>query len=110
MTYDPPVQFLDLPLVVGKAWSTSTTAWFWGSLPSATVVTGEVVASELITVPCGTFEVMKVVITCDYCSYSGTYYLHRSIGPVALRGGFQLISTTVPTEVSSWGRVKALYK
>ena len=109
-TFSPPATFLDLPLFVGKTWSTSTTASGYGSYPC--VLSFEVLRQEVVTVPLGTFEVMVVYQTPSICHEGGTYYVHRQLGPVILPGGFRLVSANgiVATERLTWGGLKALFR
>jgi hypothetical protein len=110
-TFNPPVTFLDLPLAVGKTWSTWTLGLRSGYEVIPCHFSFEVVASQTVVVPLGTFEVLVLVETAG-CNHGGTYYLHRQLGPVILPGGYKLVSVAglVAAESGSWGRLKALYR
>lgn len=64
--YDPSLKTLSFPLQVGKKWNaTADKMLFANGKHGKFVLKGEVVALEKITVPAGTFDVYKVVLTLD---------------------------------------------
>lgn len=107
--FNPAVKFLDLPLVVGKTWSTDTVPDCF-MFPS--VISYEVMPSQTVEVPLGRFEVMVVSESITIRDFGGSYYLHPQIGPVILPGGYMLVSVDglVGAERSTWGGLKALYR
>ena len=122
--YDPDVLFLDLPLTVGKTWSTVTEACGYGCCD--VTFDYEVTSQENVTVPAGTFTAMMVSETNDwYCgNHQNTWYLDQTIGPVmieiidpsyGLGGVYKLVSISgpigpVPVQPTSWGRIKSMYR
>jgi len=82
----------------------------WGKSTNAQAQ-GEVLEATSVSVPAGTFDVIKVTVTS--LSLSNTYWLHRDLGPVKIDpGGWELVYWTgvVPNKELSWGDVKALYR
>jgi len=114
VSYEPPIRFLDLPIVdFDQAWQSLTKVeglghGFW------CVRLGYCERSETVTVPYGTFETM--VVTQWDCvggeCHRGTYHLHRELGPVILPGGYELVAieSSVAAENSTWGALKSLYR
>lgn len=113
-SYEPPIKFLDLPIVdIGQAWQSLTRVSTIG--PGYWCVwLGYFERPEMVTVPYGTFETL--VVTQSDCvgasCYRGTYYLHRELGAVVLPGGYELvgIDSSVTVENSTWGALKSLYR
>jgi hypothetical protein len=65
VAYDPPIQWLDLPLLVGKTWTETVDACVDGETPpcGSSVSYGFSVASETqLTVPLGTFDTFQIQV------------------------------------------------
>ena len=110
-TFSPPVLFLDLPLEVGKSWTSLSTAYGYGESFAAN--SAEVLSEETVVVPAGTFKTLVVDMLCFAAGdHSGRYYLNRQVGPVILSGGYKLVSVEgiVPASQSTWGSLKSLYR
>lgn len=119
--YDPDVLFLDLPLTIGKTWSTVTEACAYNCCD--VTFNYEVTGQQVVTVPAGTFTTMVIAETNDeYCgNHQNTWYLDQTIGPVMietseyrLAGLYKLVSISgpigpVPVQLTSWGRIKSMY-
>ena len=109
--WDQPFVLLDFPLTVGKSWTTETTCHSqWDQSFDETVLV-EVAAASQLQVPAGTFDVFEIRVTTSVVEL--TYWVNRDLGPVQVDpGGWQLVYWTgiVPSEASSWGDVKTLYR
>ncbi|MDX2474729.1 MAG: hypothetical protein QNL91_13600 [Candidatus Krumholzibacteria bacterium] len=112
--YDSPYLFLDLPLEVGKTWSSHVNEYFFmvPDQPRWVTFSYEVIESETIIAPAGTFEALVVKQEKFFDSSPETiqtfiYKLNILHGPVE-----DLFSWTevVANEPHSWGSVKALYR
>ena len=107
--YDPPVKFLDLPLEVGKEWSTNT------YVPMQTaqrdIIGYRVVSFGSVTVPFGTFDAYEIEESSIW-GRRGTYFVNRELGPIVRPGDARLVSieAAVPVEETSWGSVKSLFR
>ena len=108
--YEPPVKFLDLPLEVGKEWTTVTTTHGYGT--GIDFVHYSVESYGSVTVPMGTFEAYVVRETGMFTRLGETYVLNRDLGPISRLSGALLVSITdaVATEGHSWGSIKALFR
>lgn len=113
-TFDAPLKYLDFPLETGRQWTSSAGIVPWDPLAPPVPVTlfGGVVGPATVTVPAGTFDVIKVVLvfTCaDQPSRNWTteLWLNHSLGPVN-----DLVSWTGVVDVGSisWGSLKATYR
>lgn len=111
--YDPPLLYLDLPLEVGKSWTSHAQLWpSYGEGPNIVTLTGRVAASGPATVPAGTFEVVVVELILsgqDYGAAPRTGYLllHRQLGPVQ---GLVSWTGVVSTPPLTWGSLKAMWR
>ncbi len=112
--FDPPYMLLDFPLTTGKTWITETmTPELCCSYePVPITVIGAVEGPAIVTVPAGTFEVIKVRIyrLCParpQLNQDFVYWLHPQLGPVN-----DLVSWegVIPVEPSSWSDLQALYR
>ena len=110
--FDPPVLYLDVPLSVGKAWSTTT------ATPSGAVTyTGRVVEVRSVTVPAGTFGKCTVVARFSDEIYYAVEFFADGVGLVerAWHDPFRderLVSLPGPVTVvsSTWSGVRLLYQ
>lgn len=114
--YTPDLQFLKLPLEIGKSWTTAGRVSLYEHQHAYLDFQQHYIVDrfETVSVPIGTFEVV-VIVESDLLStthHSGTYYLDRDIGAVILPGGFELVSIdrSTPVESQSWGHLKALFR
>jgi len=105
--FNPPLTYLDLPLEVGKSWT---------SVSGGSVLVGEVLRAETITVAAGTFEAVVVrhvaIMPEDWPLAEEELYLAPAIGQI-MHDGNMLVSfsgATVSVERNTWGAVKALYR
>jgi hypothetical protein len=108
--------FLDSPLTLGKTWTSlvNTTCCYDACAVS---LSATVTGGNQVTVPAGTFTVVEVAFTnttplCVPDLPSGTMALEKSLGPVVLPGGYELVSVTgvVGVQRESWGSLKSLYR
>lgn len=110
--FDPPLLYLDFPLETGKSWVSSALERVYFADSDSLTLFGSVIGEQIIDVPAGQFEVYEVSL---YYRYQNdhtrdnwkTLYLHRQLGPV---GDLTSWTGVVPTETSTWGGVKALYR
>lgn len=124
--YDPDPMFLDLPLTVGKTWSTVTEACAYSCCDVTFAY--EVTDQQAVTVPAGTFTTMVVLETnSELCGdHENTWYLDQLLGPVMIQAGgqyrgwrphglYKLVSISGPigpvaVEAVSWGKIKSMYR
>lgn len=113
-TYDAPLKYLDFPLETGRQWSSSAGIVPWDPQEPPVPVTlfGAVLGPATVTVPAGTFDVIKVVLVfiCadqPWRNWTTELWLNHSLGPVN-----DLVSWTGVVDVGSvsWGSLKAGYR
>lgn len=115
-TYDAPLKYLDFPLETGRQWNSSAgivvAAWDPQAPTVPVTLFGAVVGPATVTVPAGTFEVIKVhlLFICTdqpWRNWTRELWLNHSLGPVN-----DLVSWTgvVDVESVSWGSLKAGYR
>ena len=111
--YAPPLLFPTSSLAVGQTNVSPTYATNPYGFTHLVWCRWEVVAEETVAVPAGVFDTMVVEVSCESDGLpSGRYYLSREVGPVILPRGYRLASVngTVPTEDTTWGSLKALFR
>lgn len=106
---DPPVKFLDLPLEVGKEWTTHALVPMVSAFEE--IFTYRVISFGPVTVPYGTFDAYEIE-EWSIWTRRGTYFVNRELGPIVRPGEAKLVSVEaeVPVEATSWGNVKSLFR
>ncbi len=113
-TYDAPLKYLDFPLETGRQWSSGAgiVPWDPQAPPVPVTLSGTVVGPATVTVPAGTFDVIKVrlTLTCadePWRDWTTELWLNHSLGPVN-----DLVSWSGVVDVAStcWGSLKARYR
>ncbi len=105
--FDPPLTYLDLPLEVGKSWF---------SVSGGSVLVGEVLRAETITVTAGTFDAVVVRLVAimpeDWPLAEEELYLAPAVGQIMHNGNMlaSFSGATVSAERNTWGAVKALFR
>lgn len=136
IAYEPPIRWIDAPLFVGKTWSTEVRSYLndleGTGTPGEPFTYGlEVVASEVITVPAGTFAAYGIAAVAPTPRSGWDAFGRRTnagrgeqwvdwyavgVGSIRHIGSyitpFDLVSygLPVPIEVVSWSNVKAFFQ
>ena len=110
-SFEPDLTYLDFPLEKSKMWtSTGIESDTWAGPIREVTLVGIVNGRETVTVEAGTFEVMSVTLYYYYdyvLDRTEVLWLHAQLGPV---NELRSWSGIVPTQSTSWGSIKSLYR
>jgi putative MATE family efflux protein len=109
--HDPPVVWLDLPLVVGKTWS-SVTDITRPERGGEHVVAGAVTGAGTVLAPAGPLEALFVELTftpvqATHLPWTVVLALHEQLGPV---DGLVSWTGIVENRSAAWGDLKAAWR
>ena len=109
--YDPPLVWLDLPLAVGRSWSSETNITH-PEHGGDHVVEGMVTGADIVIAPAGSFEVMMVEWTftpvhATHAPWTLVHVVHRQLGPV---DGLVSWTGIVDERATAWGDLKAAWR
>jgi hypothetical protein len=107
--FDPPLPVTPVDATPGSVWIWESNQWGYPFI--AGLVIGQVVGEETVTVPAGTFTCLHVTLTGINSSFQEEFYLDFELGPIIwYLSHLVSIDGLTPTETTSWGAVKSLFR